>query len=443
MKTVRKEWLGFFLCLSLTCALTVAILWNARTEFRRQVIQSELFLLKAEIKRMTEELEVTFMERDLTFLDLGMPDLVHNREELLEQFALEAISIPRISQLFLYDSNGQAIQLPTDTLQSMVNQEMIDQAKETGMTYSHQPGQPFVLFFESEWIEGPYFLEVQMDPTSVLREWKAIDTQLLQQGILIILSGGVLLYMIFRFLSQRIQEREQALEAKGELLQKTNRKLAQSYKSASLGALTGHLMHSLKSPLTNLQSIVGQENQDINPPKPNELRMIHSQIQELVSQSLLALQEIEEQKKSYELSIGEIFHIAIKRVRSPLKKEEVVIEESSSLSTKLDNLQSSLVLPILVSILENSLQAKEDASVRLRSEKDHQKVRILISDDAGGIPPSERNTLFSPKRSNKKHGTGLGLALAMQLAESMEATLELLNSDEKGSTFCLSMNLPT
>lgn len=443
MKTVRKEWLGFFLCLLLTCALTVAILWNARTEFRRQVIQSELFLLKAEIKRMTEELEVTFMERDLTFLDLGMPDLVHNREELLEQFALEAISIPRISQLFLYDSNGQAIQLPTDTLQSMVNQEMIDQAKQKGMTYSHQPGQPFVLFFESEWIEGPYFLEVQMDPNSVLREWKAIDTQLLQQGILIILSGGVLLYMIFRFLSQRIQEREQALEAKGELLQKTNRKLAQSYKSASLGALTGHLMHSLKSPLTNLQSIVGQENQDVNPPKPNELRMIHSQIQELVSQSLLALQEIEEQKKSYELSIAEIFHIAIKRVRSPLKKEEVVIEESSSLSTKLDNLQSSLVLPILVSILENSLQAKKDASVRLRSEKDHQKVRILISDDAGGIPPRERNTLFSPKRSNKKHGTGLGLALAMQLAESMEATLELLSSDEKGSTFCLSLNLPT
>ena len=439
MKTVRKEWLGFFLCLSLTCALTVAILWNARTEFRKQVIQSELFLLKAEINRMTEELEVTFMERDLTFLDLGMPDLVHNRGELLEQFALEAISFTRISQLFLYDANGQAIQLPTDTPQSMANQEMIDQAEQKGMTYSHRPGQKLLLVFKSEWLEGSYFLEVQMDPTSVLSEWEAIDAQLLKQGILIILFGGVLLYLIFRFLSQRIQEREQELEAKGELLQKTNQKLAQSYKSASLGALTGHLMHSLKSPLTNLQSIVGQESQDATPPKPNELRVIHSQIQELVTQSLLALQEIEEQKKSYQLTIGEIFHVAIKRVRNPLKKEKVVIEENSSLSTKLDNLQSSLVLPILISIIENSLQAKEDVCVRLRSEKDHKKVRILISDDAGGIPPSERNTLFSPKRSNKKHGTGLGLALAMQLAESMEATLELLHSDKKGSTFSLSL----
>ena len=88
------------------------------------------------------------------------------------------------------------------------------------MTYSHQSGQPFVLFFESEWIEGLYFLEVQMDPTSVLREWKAIDTQLLQQGILIILSGGVLLYMIFRFLSQRIQERERVLKQKANFFKK-------------------------------------------------------------------------------------------------------------------------------------------------------------------------------------------------------------------------------
>ena len=96
-------------------------------------------------------------------------------------------------------------------------------------------------------------------------------------------------------------------------------------------------------------------------------------------------------------------------------------------------------LPILVSTIENSLQAKEDVCVRLHSEKDHKKVRILISDDAGGIPPSERNTLFSPRRSNKMHGTGLGLALAMQLAASMDTDLELLNSNDKGSTFCLSL----
>ncbi len=80
--------MGFFFCLALTGLLTLAILWNARTEFRRQVIQSEVYLIKAEIKRISEELELTFMERDLTFLDLGIPDLVHNQRDLIEQLAL-------------------------------------------------------------------------------------------------------------------------------------------------------------------------------------------------------------------------------------------------------------------------------------------------------------------------------------------------------------------
>ena len=88
--------------------------------------------------------------------------------------------------------------------------------------------------------------------------------------------------------------------------------------------------------------------------------------------------------------------------------------------------------------MENALQAKKGACVRIHSEKKREKIRILVSDDAGGIPPNQRKALFSPQRSEKKQGTGLGLALAMQLAESMDATLELLHSDKKGSTFCLS-----
>ena len=63
----------------------------------------------------------------------------------------------------------------------MVNQEILIRPG-NGNDLFPAPGQPFVLFFESEWIEGPYFLEVQMDPTSVLREWKAIDTQLVSRG---------------------------------------------------------------------------------------------------------------------------------------------------------------------------------------------------------------------------------------------------------------------
>ena len=65
--------------------------------------------------------------------------------------------------------------------------------------------------------------------------------------ILTILSGSIMLFIIFRFMSIRIQAREKQLENKNHLLEKTNQKLAQAYKTVSLGALTGHLMHALKT----------------------------------------------------------------------------------------------------------------------------------------------------------------------------------------------------
>ena len=56
-------------------------------------------------------------------------------------------------------------------------------------------------------------------------------------------------------MSRRIRNREIKLEQGNQLLHRTNQKLAQAYKSVGLGALSGHLMHSLKTPLTHLQMI--------------------------------------------------------------------------------------------------------------------------------------------------------------------------------------------
>ena len=48
-------------------------------------------------------------------------------------------------------------------------------------------------------------------------------------------------------MSRGIRNREIKLEQGNQLLQITNQKLAQAYKSVGLGALSGHLMHSLKT----------------------------------------------------------------------------------------------------------------------------------------------------------------------------------------------------
>ena len=271
-------------------------------------------------------------------------------------------------------------------------------------------------------------MEIQIDEKYILQEWDEIDKELLKLGIMSFFAGTLLLFFIFKFLSVRLKDRQTKLEEKNALLQKTNQKLAQSYKTAGLGALSGHLMHSLKIPLTHLQMIV-REAENKKEVDVNELREVQMQIRELVTQSLQSLQVVENKSGSY--TVG-------KRTKEISGGGRITIPRSSGLSQSVDNLQSTLLLSIIISLVENAFETFRSTEVLLEAQEESQKVIIYVEDKSGGIPESEKPFLFDPSKSNKKGGTGLGLALSRQLALSMDADLSLIKSDNIGSIFCIS-----
>ena len=59
--------------------------------------------------------------------------------------------------------------------------------------------------------------------------------------------------------------------------------------------------------------------------------------------------------------------------------------------------------------MENALQAKQGARVRIHSEKKPEKIRILVSDDAGGIPRIKERPCFL--RNEAKRNKALGWVL--------------------------------
>ena len=64
-------------------------------------------------------------------------------------------------------------------------------------------------------------------------------------------------------------------------------------------------------------------------------------------------------------------------------------------------------------------------------------MEVDISDNGTGIPEELLGHLFEPVISKKKDGSGIGLALSRQLAESMGGSLTILHSDQQGTTFRL------
>ncbi len=86
---------------------------------------------------------------------------------------------------------------------------------------------------------------------------------------------------------------------------------------------------------------------------------------------------------------------------------------------------SDRLLQLVLNLMRNALQAKT-SYIGLRTRAEHNlligdkptrlAVRLDIIDDGSGVPENLRHTLFMPLVSGRAKGTGLGLALAQEIA---------------------------
>jgi len=163
-----------------------------------------------------------------------------------------------------------------------------------------------------------------------------------------------------------------------------------------------------------------------------------SQIQLLVQQSLGSIKEMQDGEIAYSLSISELFEIIQGKFRKTALSTTFDVDPKACCSETLNNLQSNLALAILTNLVQNAIDAKNGVSVSLSCRKRESSLELDISDNGSGIPTLVKNRLFEPVVS-KKGGSGIGLALSQQLAESMGAKLTLVHSDQTGTSFRLSI----
>ena len=135
----------------------------------------------------------------------------------------------------------------------------------------------------------------------------------------------------------------------------------------------------------------------------------------------------------------EVMETAAQKLDKTSPGTSLKILNHESLSGPVDNLQANLTLAILSNLFQNSAEAHTRGEIVLEGKRKGKNWELLISDNCGGIPPNLLPQIFSPVVSQKPGGSGIGLALSKQLAESMEGSLQLESSDSSGTCFRLTI----
>ena len=212
-----------------------------------------------------------------------------------------------------------------------------------------------------------------------------------------------------------------------------------------------NITHELLTPLTVLSASVDKMREEV-PQLSHDYDLMQINIQRMVRM----LQQILETSKSQsgELKLlcaqGDVMRYIRETAQylEPLirkKKMKYTIEcQPESMMGWIDTDKLDKIIYNLVSNAAKYCRENGEVSVRVTTNHNYDRIRIVVSDTGFGIPRDKMKNLYRPfqdgaYRQNKNIGTGLGLALTHDLVYLHKGTINCESEINKGTTFTIEL----
>ena len=216
-----------------------------------------------------------------------------------------------------------------------------------------------------------------------------------------------------------------------------------------------NVSHELKTPITSIKvladSLLSQE--DV----PNEVyREFMSDIGEEIDREdkiindLLALVKMD--KKASGLTITSVdvvslTEVVLKRMRPIARKHNIdlTLESNRAITAEIDEVKISLVI---MNLVENAIKYnKENGTVKVELDADHQYFSIKVIDTGIGIPQDSLDHIYErfyrvdKSRSREIGGTGLGLSIARNAVLMHRGSIDVQSTLGEGTIFTVRIPL--
>jgi len=219
--------------------------------------------------------------------------------------------------------------------------------------------------------------------------------------------------------------------------------IIRSERLSALGQLAAEITHEIKNPLMLIGGFAQQLIRVIDDEKHlQKLNVITDEVARL-EKLLTDLREFHLPKAlaSEKVDLKELFQEIYFMVKDDCEKKNIRTELKIDDKAFLVAGDRYSLKQVFLNLFKNSMDAMEHGGVlSIQTGLIGGQVEITVADEGCGIAEQDKEKIFSPFFTTKKHGTGLGLCISKRIIEEhADGSLSMKSKEGKGTSFKVSL----
>ncbi len=213
-----------------------------------------------------------------------------------------------------------------------------------------------------------------------------------------------------------------------------------------------NISHELRTPLQSILgfSEIGQMRAEHQTKLSDMFREIHLSGQRMLAlvNNLLDIAKIESAEQSYDIqpvNVTQIVRKVCDELYPLIQGRGLKINDMFSRDAIMAQADPLRLHQVMVNLMANAIKfSPEGGLITLVVECDQAGVRLSVSDQGCGIPPSELEQIFEPfvqssETKDGSGGTGLGLAICKKIIKGMGGDIRASNQPSGGAVFYIDL----
>jgi len=227
-------------------------------------------------------------------------------------------------------------------------------------------------------------------------------------------------------------------------LGETRQQLLQSEKLAAMGRLTSQIAHELNNPLFGIMNTLELMKTEISPQNKRRklLDMSISETMRLADmlKKMLSFSKPDQEKK-IDININTVLDEIILLYEKRFRENSVKFEYQFADHIPMINASKDQLRQVFLNMISNAMDAMADGgTLKITTEYDIHKVRIIISDTGIGIKEEHLEKIFDSfftTKTDSVKGVGLGLSVCYGFVKDHGGDIRVESRVGEGTTFTI------